>query len=128
MTPNPIKCPGCGREVEFVPNLEGQDACPHCGSSPAATRSTKFNWLIFLGVLLAPAMFALWGSLGKIEGLAVGSPLVGGGLAGLLCGIYLGRRVGRTSAARLWLGFSLSILIKTLRRSLGSRSLLFSLP
>ncbi len=106
MASNPIKCPGCGQEVEFVYNPEGQDACPHCGSPPpAAAPSPKFNWLLFLGVLLAPAMFALGGAIGKIEGLAAGSPLVGGVIAGLLCGIYLAQRVGRTRASRLWLGF-----------------------
>jgi hypothetical protein len=103
---SPFKCPGCGREAQFVPNPEGKEACPHCGSLPARpARSTKFNWLIFLGVLLAPAIFALGGALGKIDGLAVGSPLVGSGIAGLLCGIYLARRIGRTSSARVWLGF-----------------------
>ena len=86
MSANQVKCPGCG------------------SPPPAAASSTKFNWLLFLGVLLAPAMFALGGSIGKIEGLAVGSPLVGGAIAGLLCGIQLAQRVGRTSATRLGLG------------------------
>lgn len=67
--------------------------------------STKINWLIFSALLLTPAMLALVGALGKIDGLAVGSPLVGGGIAGLLCGIQLAQRVGRTSATRLGLGF-----------------------
>lgn len=106
MSANQTKCPGCGQEVEFICNPEGQDSCPHCGGPPpAAAPSPKFNWLIFLGVLLAPAMLTLAGAAGKIEGLAVGTPLVGGAIAGLFCGIYLARRVGRTSAARLWLGF-----------------------
>lgn len=106
MTPNPIKCPGCGEQVQFVYHPEGQDSCPNCGGPPPTQPpSGKFNWLLFLGVLLAPAMLSLGGAIGKIDGLAVGTPLVGGAIAGLLCGIYLARRVGRTSASRLWLGF-----------------------
>ena len=104
MNANQIKCPGCGQELEFVSTPDGLN-CPQCGSLPPALESSsKINWLIFFAVLLAPTVFALLGAMGKIEGLAVGSPLVGGGLAGIICGIMLGRRVGRTSAARVWLG------------------------
>lgn len=104
MSANQAKCPGCGQVVEFVSTPEGF-SCPQCGSPPPATTSApKLNWLLFLGVLLAPAVAALLGAMGKFEGLAVGSPLVGGGLAGIVCGVLLGRHVGRTSGARLWLG------------------------
>ncbi len=104
MNANQIKCPGCGQDVEFVSTRDGLK-CPQCGCPPPALESsTKINWLIFFAVLLAPAVVALLGAMGKIEPLAVGSPLVGGGLAGIICGIMLGRRVGRTSAARVLLG------------------------
>ncbi|NOS70924.1 MAG: hypothetical protein HOP33_13460 [Verrucomicrobia bacterium] len=104
MNANKVTCPGCGQEVEFVSTPDGLN-CPQCGSPPpAAESSTKINWLVFFAVLLAPTVVALLGAMGKIEPLAVGSPLVGGGLAGIVCGIMLGRRVGRTSAARVLLG------------------------
>lgn len=105
MSADQIKCPGCGREVEFVFNPEGQDVCPHCGSPPLASElSTKFNWLIFLGVLFAPAVLTLVGELVGADGLAVIPALLGSVIVGPFCGIYLARHVGRTSAARLWLG------------------------
>lgn len=104
MNANQIKCPGCGQEVEFVSTPDGLN-CPRCGSPPPAiTSSARINWLIFFAVLLAPAVVALLGAMVKSEELAVGSPLVGGGLAGIICGIMLGRSVGRTSAARVLLG------------------------
>ena len=104
MNANKVTCPGCGQEVVFVQTGNSAN-CPHCGGPPPALESsTKINWLIFFAVLLAPAVVALLGAMGKVEPLAVGSPLVGGGLAGIVCGIMLGRRVGRTSAARVLLG------------------------
>ena len=76
-------------------------------------RPTKINWLFFYPVLLAPAVvtaFAAAGSSGGEPGstafaLSIAGPLVGGPLAGLICGIYLARRVGQTSAERWRLGF-----------------------
>ena len=95
MTPNHAKCPACGQEVTFVPTPDG-DHCPKCGAPRLSDGPVpKFNWIVFLGVLLAPALLALLAALGKLEGLAVASPLIGGLAAGLFCGLYLARRVGR---------------------------------
>ena len=74
-------------------------------------RPTKINWLFFFAVLLAPAVVTMLGAAGSRDGnggaaiMAAAGPLVGAPLAGLICGIYLAPRVGRTSAERLWLGF-----------------------
>ena len=104
MNPTKHKCPACGREVEFDSNANAA-SCPHCGKSlPEVVPPATANLLIFFAVLLAPAVLALLGALGKIEGLAVGSPLVGGGIAGIICGIMLARRVGRSTGSRIGLG------------------------
>lgn len=104
MNPTRHKCPGCGREVEFDSNADAAN-CPHCGRPlPEVVPPAASNLLIFFAVLLAPAVLALLGALVKSEGLAVGSPLVGGGLAGIICGIMLARRFGRSTGSRFGFG------------------------
>lgn len=79
----------------------------------------KLNWLVFFIVLLAPAVLTLIAAMCKQGGLAVGCPLIGGGGAGILCGIMLARRVGRTPATKVLLGFVFSAVFGVLSFSLG---------
>ena len=110
MNPTKHKCPGCGREVEFVPTANIAN-CPHCGNPlPEVVAPATSNLFIFFAVLLAPAVLALLGALVKSEGLAVGSPFVGGGIAGIICGIMLARRVGRSTGSRIGLGILFVVL------------------
>ena len=73
--------------------------------------TTKINWLFFFAVLLAPAVVTAFAAAGSSDGngvaaiLAVASPLVGGLIAGFICGMYLAQGIGRTSAERLRLSF-----------------------
>ena len=66
---------------------------------------TKFNWLLFITVLFAPAVLTLIGELAKERQLAVVAALLGSLAAGVFCGIHLARHVGRSSAAEFWLGW-----------------------
>ncbi|HXI70422.1 MAG TPA: hypothetical protein VNN22_08720 [Verrucomicrobiae bacterium] len=108
-----MNCPHCQKEL---PENYGAVYCPFCGQNLPAHSAVSLpdnpslppvsvNWWIFFTILLAPAVLALLGSLLKVGGLSVGSPLIGGSIAGIVCGILLARRVGRTTGARVGLGF-----------------------
>lgn len=106
-----MNCPSCQR-----PLPDGQSAaCPSCGkpllNAPGAVVSpalppAQLNWLIFFAVLFAPPLLALLAARGgrPAEGMAAGIALVGGGLAGIACGVLLGRRLSRTAGMRIVLG------------------------
>lgn len=122
-----MNCPHCQREL---PEHYGGACCPVCGQNLSAQLSQTFsaapllppvpvNWWIFFAVLLTPAVLALLGSLQKIDGLAVASPLIGGPIAGIICGILLARRIGRTTSGRIGLGFLFVALMGFLSFVLG---------
>ena len=77
------------------------------------------NWWLFFAILLLPAVLALISSLLKLESLSVAAPLFGGPIAGIICGILLARRIGRTTATRIGLGFSFIALFAFLSFVLG---------
>src|SRR5262249_52156546 len=81
-------CPSCGRELKAPPPI---------GVAPALA-PVRINWLLFFAVLLAPPLLSLVVARGgrDTEGLAIGTALLGGGVAGLICGVWLGRCLGRT--------------------------------
>lgn len=74
-----------------------------------------FNWLLFLGVLISPAVLtflvALFGK--KTDEVAVLIGLFCGIAAGILCGIMLGRRVGKTLGVKILLSAVFVIVLIT---------------
>ena len=96
-----MNCPHCQKEL---PEDYGAVLCPFCGQNLSANLSpplpanpslppAPMNWWIFFAILLAPAVLALLGSLVKVEALSVASPLFGGPIAGIICGIRLARYI-----------------------------------
>jgi hypothetical protein len=79
----------------------------------------KINWLVFFILLLAPAVLTLLAASAKLDGLAVGCPLVGGGMAGIACGTMVARRVGRTPGSKMFLGIVFAVLLGLLSFGLG---------
>src|SRR5262245_12891537 len=88
-------------------------------AEPASAPLPKINWLVFFILLLAPAVLTLLAASAKVDGLAVGCPLVGGGIAGIVCGTMLARRVGRTSGSKILLGVVFAVLLGLLSFGLG---------
>jgi hypothetical protein len=64
-------------------------------------------------------LVTLLGAMVGLEGLAVASPMVGGGIAGLICGIMLARCVGRTTGTQIALGFLFVLLFGFVSFALG---------
>lgn len=79
----------------------------------------KVNWLIFFAALLAPPVLTLFAAMSKSDGAAVACPLIGGGIVGIICGIMLARRVGRTQGSRVLLGFVFTAVFGFLSFALG---------
>jgi hypothetical protein len=98
--------------------MNANDSIPPQTPPPIPERP-RFNLLLFFAALLTPAVLALFAAMGQVEGLAIGIPLIGGGIAGIICGIMLARRVGRNQGARIGLGFLFSALFGVLSFALG---------
>src|SRR5690242_13965829 len=114
-----MNCPHCQKPL---PQNYTASFCPHCGGAieyphipvPASPPlpPVKVNWFLFFAVLLAPPLLTLITAFVSREqrGQSV-SPVIalfGGAIAGIVCGIMLARRVGRTGSARILLGFLFS--------------------
>ncbi|MSU57497.1 MAG: hypothetical protein EXS35_04835 [Pedosphaera sp.] len=98
-------CPACKKEITPGAGDESQ-SCPHCGFALVARDQQRpLNGWIFFPLLLAPPVIGLLGALARIEALAIGGPVFGGGLAGIVCGIMLARRVGRMPGMQVALAF-----------------------
>jgi hypothetical protein len=71
---------------------------------------SRINWFVFLLVLLAPALLSAIGAQIKSDGLAVGGVFAGSPVAGIFCGVLMGRRFGRTTGSRIVLGIVFTIV------------------
>jgi len=71
------------------------------------------NWLVFLAVLLAPPLLAALSVLlfDKKGDLAPTVAMLGGGLAGIITGAMLGRRIGSSSSTRIALGILFAFIM-----------------
>jgi len=81
---------------------------------PQASRAAQnTNWLIFWIALLAPAIGScIGGALDSRNGsVAPLITLVGGGVAGIICGSMLGRRLGKIQGAKFVLGIILALVM-----------------
>ena len=63
------------------------------------------NWLFFFGSLFGPLVVTILAvRINPVSSdVAPGIALAGGGISAVLCGILLGRRIGRRPETRLWL-------------------------
>jgi hypothetical protein len=86
---------------------------------PLEPAPRKTNWLIFFGLLLAPAVLALLAASAKADGLAIACLLVGGSLAGITCGTMLAKKMGRTHGNKILLGVMFAVLLGSLSFGLG---------
>jgi hypothetical protein len=113
-----MNCPHCHKEL---PQRYSAGWCPFCGrdlppmEAPALESSPPlapviFRPRLFFSIFLAPPLLTVlivllsFGSRDVQDGAALVA-LFGGGIAGITCGIMLGRRLGKSSATRV--GFSL---------------------
>jgi hypothetical protein len=73
----------------------------------------RLNWLLFFVAALAPVALTILTVLltPKENEAAAVVGLVGGGIAGIMCGAMLGRRVGKTPEQKLALGVVFSIVM-----------------
>lgn len=79
-------------------------------SSPEAAAFPKFPWRIMAVIQIGIALLALLGSLTKVETLAIGSALFGGGVGGIVCGVMAGGRIGKTPGSKVAIGILFAIL------------------
>jgi hypothetical protein len=72
---------------------------------------TRFNKLLFFSALLGPPILSMLSAmLADHSDAPVFVGLLGSVLGGLICGMVLGRHVGKTSAGRVGLSFLFVIL------------------
>jgi len=108
-------CPLCGKNLPSDP-LPATDLLP--GNGPVATR-TPVTWWLFWSILLAPAVLAAIGAASNSENLAIISPLAGGAIAGIICGVMLANSLERPPETKILLGFVLVPLFALLSFALG---------
>jgi hypothetical protein len=112
-----MNCPHCHK---VLPENYAASYCPHCGgavqmaepafysSGTPAVAPIKISWLIFFGVLLAPLLLTILVVL--LSGPHTNeqfSPIIaffGGAGAGIVCGVMLALRLGKSMGARVGLG------------------------
>lgn len=87
---------------------------------PPFPKAAKTNWFIFFGVLVAPAIVTLLVAGSKAtEGLAMAAPLIGGGIAGIVSGIMLAKRMNRPTGAKVAFGVLFAVLFGFFSFALG---------
>src|SRR6476660_2946545 len=79
-------------------------------SSRPAPAPAGVSWLIGIGLLLGPAILALIGAATKIDALAIACPLAGGVISGIIFGIMVARRFGKTVLSKLLLGLVCAVV------------------
>jgi CDP-diglyceride synthetase len=86
-------------------------------TSAEASKTTpalpSINWVVFLVVLLTPALLTILVVLsgGRDSGAAPAIAFLGGGIAGIICGAMLGRRLGRTTPLKIVLGLVFAMVL-----------------
>lgn len=73
-------------------------------------RRSKLPWLLFGGMLICLAIVASLGSILKLDALAIGAPLVGGGIGAIICGVIAGGRIGLATGSKIAIGIVFAIL------------------
>jgi hypothetical protein len=78
---------------------------------PNETGPRHLNWLLILALLIGPAVVAFLGASTHLDWLAVASPLIGGLVGGLYCGIRVARRYGKSAFGKILIGLILSAVV-----------------
>jgi len=76
---------------------------PEGSSSPSLPPPARINWPLFFLALFLPTVVVVLAVQAKAHDAPPIVALVGSGLSGLICGVLLGRRLGRTTPARVLL-------------------------
>jgi hypothetical protein len=90
---------------------------------PPVPATARFRWLLFLAVMLSPVVLTvLTVLLGARSGET--APMIavfGGGAAGIICGILLGRWLGKTMPAKIIISllFALTMVVVCIGMSCG---------
>jgi hypothetical protein len=71
---------------------------------PERAKIRRSQWVLIIGLLLGPAILALFAAMAKLEVVATAIPLVAGGIGGIYLGTFLGRRLGKTTGSKVFLG------------------------
>jgi hypothetical protein len=116
-----MNCPHCQKEL---PDNYRARWCTFCGKDLPALGTylveqpqsgglppVKINWLIFFCALLAPPLLTMLTAStvgGRNESVSPAIALFGGGAGGIICGVLLGLRLGKTVQARFVLGILLT--------------------
>ena len=81
--------------------------------APASGREERpeVSRLLVAGLLLCPTILGLIGAMAKSDALAIASPLVGGGISGIVSGILLARRFGKTARSKILPGIVFSAVL-----------------
>src|SRR5262245_61257506 len=81
-------------------------------TSKATPSLPRINWVVFLVVLLTPALLTILVVLigGRDSGAAPAIAFLGGGIAGIICGAMLGRCLGRTTPLKIVLGVVFAVV------------------
>lgn len=79
-------------------------------SEVTALPKARFNWVLFISFLVMAPLGSLISAAAGLRDVPVVVALVGGGVAGIGCGILLGAHLGRTSASRVALGILLTVV------------------
>lgn len=114
-----MNCPHCQKEL---PEGQPLEWCPFCGRDLAPSEAdasqhllppVKTNWWAFFFALIAPVLLSIFAVLlGANSGNT--SPMIaffGGGAAGVVCGVLLGRQLGRTVVTRFLLGVLFTLIM-----------------
>lgn len=102
-----MNCPACQKEL---PENHSGRWCPFCSRKlPARMRQG-----VFFAVLLTPAVITMLVAMlapRERDDVPVGMGLIGGATAGIICGVMLGRRLGKTGTGRLLIGIFASLFM-----------------
>jgi hypothetical protein len=114
-----MKCPTCQQEL---PTGHSGPDCPRCGAaiqSPPTldvvvqAPGLKLNLLVFYMILFAPVLLTIVAVqlMPKSSDTAPVVAFIFGTASGVLCGILLGRRFGKSLESRIGLGILFSLIM-----------------
>lgn len=80
-------------------------------ADPPPFAPRRLNWFIFLVAIFLPTIATVLAVQMKAKDLAPAVAMIGGGLSGIVGGVLLALRFGKTSGGRLAIGFGLAVVL-----------------